>query len=1062
MFKKVFCRFFALSISVLTVFGCVYNVFAENAADSAVYKSSEFFSINNAENSWDDGKWVAQTYDPVSDSYKNMKNKTASKAGRSEDGSSEYAVYYGVNVWNSPNVNGWWMAPACVATVSDVKHSAVKTFVAPKDGRVVVSFGNKFFAKQNPNEARIVHSTNSKSGQIWPEEGYFIVNVDNTEIPDDIVLYVSKGDRIRFEIRIPGGEMNGKNYYSKTYWDPAVKYLSPRTESSVTKFQSGEYKLDISALDIIEESIVIGAGYDSNGNLADVKYFENSSASVLLQGDISSVKVMVWNSISEMSPITSVETISYDGFKLQENVKVYYNNEEISYTNEPYYYGNKLLLPFGETIEAFGCDVEYNEALGKYQSLINGVEISVTEGSPYAEYDLIPFEMAYSSNDNNSVIYVNAELFDKIYGFTANLEDNKFHISGELVQKGSDAVGEYLDSVTDKTAVLNSNSLLSAGVSNSSLLSKQTVEISDLSDYNTGIEITNLTEPEVYYNSQIKMPVKSSVAAGDMLVMDFWAKMISTDDESGLATFNTVFETIEGNNRKYINKTDTVSDEWTYFRYIFKVTDEISASGAQVGFRVGFKPQKIQLAGFNLINYGSKLDVSKLGDEFSQTAEYRGIEDDALWREEALKRIEKHRVRDINVKVTDKDGNPVNSVEVFADMTKSEFMWGTAVNPETLLGNTEAAQWYRKTLVENFNSAVMEVGMKTGTFDMDKMNNTANFIMNNDMYFRGHAVLWDNANYFPDVDLTTLTEEEAFNYLLRHASRIIYGVGSAIDELDAINEPLHNKYLQEKFGKQFATRLLKAISDMIAEVNPDIDIFVNEGLCAVNSQWNDFRQTVSLIEKYRELGGRVDGIGLQNHLTEANYPQEFYKQLDYLSKYVDKLAITEYDFDSGYIDSSKKSETVEAKHLRDMMITAYSHPSVTGFTMWGFTDDGHWRKNAPLYNADHTAKTEALGYWNEYVKNQWFTHTSAKISQNREVSMRGHRGEYVITVKSGDATADITLNVTDNGENTVCAVIDNGTITLTSSDEVVKNIEQDYILNNAMTKEEAENAYIKQ
>ena len=159
------------------------------------------------------------------------------------------------------------------------------------------------------------------------------------------------------------------------------------------------------------------------------------------------------------------------------NIKVYFNDTQIVYNNEPYYYSNKKLLPFEETVEAFGCAVEYNEILGKYQAQINGYEISVTEGSATAEYDLIPFEMAYSGNDSNSVIYVNSDLFDKIYGFTKTEENNEIYINGEISQDSGDKVGEYLESLIDKITLLDNSSIFSSSVSNTSLLKKNNVYI---------------------------------------------------------------------------------------------------------------------------------------------------------------------------------------------------------------------------------------------------------------------------------------------------------------------------------------------------------------------------------------------------------------------------------------------------------------------------------------------------------------------------------------------------------------------------------------------------------
>ena len=60
-------------------------------------------------------------------------------------------------------------------------------------------------------------------------------------------------------------------------------------------------------------------------------------------------------------------------------------------------------------------------------------------------------------------------------------------------------------------------------------------------------------------------------------------------------------------------------------------------------------------------------------------ATYKGMEEDALWRKEAIKRIEKYRKNNMTVNVTDKDGNPIQGATVNAKMTRSEFNWGSMV-----------------------------------------------------------------------------------------------------------------------------------------------------------------------------------------------------------------------------------------------------------------------------------------------------------------------------------------------------------------------------------------------
>lgn len=1038
MTKKVF-KSALIFLMIISVVGAYIPVFAQDneQSESYIYKSSDCFSSSNENGVWNNGLWKAQKFDKETGTY-SLLQSFGDKANRAQSGSGDAKVYYGNHKDNSPSINGWWMSTGNNGgwTPEDDYCASVKTFVAPKSGYVTISFADKLYSATNTSpDVKITVASGGVLNKIWPQNddfytltAYSYSTGATTYVDETVTVFVKKGDEINFEVHIPS--QTSTLFSSKVHWDPVISYNSLVVEGKVTNTLTGPV-LDIKTSNLMSDSVVLVPYYSDDNSLINVEILKgNLNQSIALDENTQFVKIITLSSINDLIPVNECIVINKDEFAKLDAIEVYFNDTQIEYENQPYYFNSKTkIVPFKETLEAFGLSVEYNSVLKKYTSKINGYEISVTEGSDIVEYDMIDFEMAYTIGDN-SVIYVDAEIFDKVYGFDITENENCVYISGNLEQDNSLAVSQYLESITDKTTVISNSDLFSAGSSSSDLMTKETVNISDLQGYEKAVELVNLTEPEVYYNVQLKMPTNAKINKDDIVVMEFWAKMINTDDELQVGTINAVLETLDGNYTKYVNKTEYVPNTWTRIRHIFKVTSDIESGGAQVGLRIGFSPQTLRIAGFSLINYGTQLDVSKLGDEYSLTAAYHGMEDGALWREEALKRIEKYRVRNIDFNIVDSFGNAIENAKVTANMVKSEFIWGSAINPSKMFNtdNVSESEWYKATVKNNFNSVVMETGMKTASFNMDKINSTSQFVSDNDMYFRAHTVLWDNEKYFTDVELASLTEQEAFDYLYNHAAKILNNMGSNVNEIDAINEPLHNNYLQNKFGKEFAARLLKSISDMVDEINPEIDIFVNEGLCATHSQWSDFKQLAKLVQKYIELGGVVDGIGMQNHLTEANYPQEFYKQIDYLSKYVDKLAITEYDFDSGFIDSNKKSETIEAKHLRDMMIVAYSHPDVTGFTMWGFTDDGHWRENAPLYYANHTEKSEALAYWNEYVKDKWFTSASLLTDKDGCATIRGHRGLYDITIEINGVSKTIKLDVGENSNNSVNVVFEDGNI----------------------------------
>lgn len=96
--------------------------------------------------------------------------------------------------------------------------------------------------------------------------------------------------------------------------------------------------------------------------------------------------------------------------------------------------------------------------------------------------------------------------------------------------------------------------------------------------------------------------------------------------------------------------------------------------------------------------------------------------------------------------------------------------------------------------------------------------------------------------------------------------------------------------------------------------------------------------------------------------------------------------------------------------------------------------NGSWGE---VWQAETFNPKPCLAIWEKYTKDEWWTNTGAKSDENGSAAMRGHRGNYDITVTVNGKTAKTTLVVSDTGENNVNAVVkSDGTIELASSEEV--------------------------
>jgi len=131
--------------------------------------------------------------------------------------------------------------------------------------------------------------------------------------------------------------------------------------------------------------------------------------------------------------------------------------------------------------------------------------------------------------------------------------------------------------------------------------------------------------------------------------------------------------------------------------------------------------------------------------------------------------------------------------------------------------------------------------------------------------------------------------------------------------------------------------------------------------------------------------------------------------LDLLSKAGLPIQITEFDVNT-------QDEELQADYTRDFLIACFSHPSVTGFTMWGFWEGAHWKSDAAMFRRDWSPKPNAA-VWRELVTKQWTTDVTQKTKSDGKLQSRGYLGTYeIIITAKGKAPVKVIKNLTSEGE----------------------------------------------
>jgi hypothetical protein len=167
-------------------------------------------------------------------------------------------------------------------------------------------------------------------------------------------------------------------------------------------------------------------------------------------------------------------------------------------------------------------------------------------------------------------------------------------------------------------------------------------------------------------------------------------------------------------------------------------------------------------------------------------------------------------------------------------------------------------------------------------------------------------------------------------------------------------------------------------------------------------------QYVALVERLRAAGAPIDVMGIQGHVgRQVRNPEDVLSDLDLLSAPGLELQITEFDINT-------PDEELQADYTRDFLIALYSHPSVTGFTKWGFWQRRHWKPDAAMFRADWSEKPNAK-VWRDLVRGERLTRAEGTTDSAGHLATRGHLGQYEFTVTAGTKLAKQMRSLTKGG-----------------------------------------------
>lgn len=539
----------------------------------------------------------------------------------------------------------------------------------------------------------------------------------------------------------------------------------------------------------------------------------------------------------------------------------------------------------------------------------------------------------------------------------------------------------------------------------------QVVEVEHAS-FDQALRIKVLHEAGDPWSVEIGNPTALAVQKGDVALIHFWARGIESSDETGEVYATVYAQKAAPDWDKSLYKGFSVGLAWREFFYPFEFIDEYDAGEAAINFGVGSRRQTIEIAGFEVLHYGSSLSV---GDLPQTRLTYAGRAPDAAWRQSAEERIRQHRQGDFTLQIIDSAGQPVADALVEVTMQRHAFLFGSALQMWRLTSETAEDQTYRAKVQELFNAAANENALKWPPWDGDwgqthfsRAKTLAGFawLKAHGFHRRGHVLVWPSWRNLPQSIRDLADQADAATAIpplvIDHIDEIIQATEGLVEEWDVINEPYTNHDLMDLSGDHVMVEWFQAARRNL----PTAPLYLNDyNILSNNGQdiahQNHYEQTIQYL---LDQGAPITGLGMQGHFgDQVTAPAKLLALLDRFGRFGLDIKITEFDINT-------TDQALLNDYTRDFMIVVFSHPAVAGLQWWGFWEKAHWRPNAALYNADWSPRPHAQIY-KDLVFDQWWTRQQGRTSAAGQFSGRGFYGFYQVEVRLDDEvfTAPFTL-----------------------------------------------------
>jgi len=512
------------------------------------------------------------------------------------------------------------------------------------------------------------------------------------------------------------------------------------------------------------------------------------------------------------------------------------------------------------------------------------------------------------------------------------------------------------------------------------------------------------------WDVQLRASVPKGVEQGDILLASFFIRSGSLPGRGGAsAETEFVFELGSAPYTKSVTHGLTPGPDWQKVYVPFKAEAAYGPGQAQAAFRLGYKPQRLEIAGIKIESFGKELALADLP---TSSVTYRGMAQNAPWRQGASERIARLRQADLEVVVQDKAGKPVPGASVEIKLVRHAFQFGTSAPAARIL---EADSKFRQVLEENFNMVSLEPdlawpalsGEWGADYKLERAQAAADALKIRGVGVRATPVIAPGWQGVPSSLSALRDKPSAVSAQVRtRVEGVVSGMKGRVSQWDVVANPFDRHELLDVLGQKAAADWFK----WARAADPEARLFLREnGILAAKGMAPRRAAFDALLADLAAASAPVDGLALEAVFGPSLTPPEvLLETLDRLAQSAKKpLLITAFDV-------TGVSEELRAQYLADFYTVMFSHPSVQGVLLSGFWDGAHVRNDALLFEEDWSEKA-GFAAFRRLVREAWTTSASGSVDAAGSFKQRAFHGDYLVHAKGPAIEAEARVSVGAEG-----------------------------------------------